>query len=872
MTAQHPSKWGAARGMTASPLPCEAPARGGGAWWGLLAFVLAGLLSLFAAGGLPGRSEAGDLASRWQARYARYLHLDAPRLAGLRPPYRSRAWLGVMIETAPLPDSAAQAGSAEAEVDAPPQGDGRPQLSAQGTRPAERYVRITNVLRGSPAERAGLEAGDMILSFAGETTAHGEETLDRFLDRARRQEPEVDVPLRILRRGEERTVRVRLATWPTRRGPEAPHPELDLPASAPPSTLEEAARDDVRGRRLAMAMAYLEEAAQRRWPSPAEEGLDADPFRLPEVTYLLRHPFATLPVAAQLVERIGLGAPADDAAAGAAQAQRPSAERPHPGASGASPAHPLGSVVERLRGAAAALHLGRLEAPAPPLDLGVRALIARWLAAQEAVQRSLARLTDEDRQFLWQAISRSSPLRLEAAEWSRLLRLATTIDLTPFVQAALDLAVFFEPQRRAALRAALRAWTPSAPAPAVEGVSGRLLLAEETPAGLVLVGDEGPNLYRRDAAFILDLGGDDVYLNNAGASRPGMPVTMVVDLDGDDLYGAARGGGEEGPAQGAGCLGVGLLIDLAGNDRYIGGRLAQGAGCLGVGLLLDAAGDDTYEGNEFVQGYGLFGIGMLIDEGGWDAYRAAGFAQGASMTGGLGALVEMAGNDVYVAGGRDADFRDPAKATTSFSQGFSIGARPRGEHPGAAGGIGLLADFSGHDTYVADYFGQGASYWYGLGILYDGAGNDRYLAGRYAQGAGVHFSLGALLDEGGDDRYEARVGVSQGLGHDQAFGLLADAEGEDVYQAGWLAQGAGSANGVGLLLDLGGKDQALIGERGLGWGEAPAAGASAGIVLKIGGGLAGQRGAGPGELEPLKEAGMPPQGQERGRFGILIQR
>jgi hypothetical protein len=212
-----------------------------------------------------------------------------------------------------------------------------------------------------------------------------------------------------------------------------------------------------------------------------------------------------------------------------------------------------------------------------------------------------------------------------------------------------------------------------------------------------------------------------------------------------------------------------------------------------VGLLAEGAGDDYYFGNRFVQGFGYIK--------------------------GFGAIVDVAGNDNYFAGGMYEDFRAPGKSYQSMAQGFGLGMRPWESFVGASGGIGVLLDAEGNDSYVADYFAQGASYWYALGILDDRKGNDRYLSGRYSQGAGVHMSAGILLDGEGDDTYLADFGVAQGCGHDFGIGFLLDNGGNDRYISGVIAQGAGNDNGIGILSDNGGDNEYYVKSLGQGRGN-----------------------------------------------------
>ena len=312
-----------------------------------------------------------------------------------------------------------------------------------------------------------------------------------------------------------------------------------------------------------------------------------------------------------------------------------------------------------------------------------------------------------------------------------------------------------------------------------------------TAAGPVVIGGTEDNVYTRPAALIVDLGGNDRYEAGAGVSSHVLPVSICIDLKGSDDYASA---------QGCGVLGLGIVVDVEGDDRYEGGPGAQGCGVAGVGILEDQQGNDRYRAGFAGQGFGLYGIGVLCDRGGDDSYRGDLLVQGAAGPGGAGTLCDGAGDDAYDAGGRYPDFREDGTHFRSMAQGFALGRRPV-----ASGGMGILWDGGGRDLYRADYFGQGASHWAGTGILIDRAGDDAYEARRYAQGSGSHLAAGLLADDAGNDRYTL-WGVGQGCGHDLAVGMLLDRSGDDAYRASWLAQGAGEANGFGVLEDTGGDD------------------------------------------------------------------
>ncbi|MDB5051752.1 MAG: hypothetical protein JWO30_4823 [Fibrobacteres bacterium] len=291
----------------------------------------------------------------------------------------------------------------------------------------------------------------------------------------------------------------------------------------------------------------------------------------------------------------------------------------------------------------------------------------------------------------------------------------------------------------------------------------------------------------------IDPGGDDEYIFT-GPGKPG-GFTLVLDAGGNDIYLS-----KDSLQQSAGNLGVSVLADLAGSDRYLGSNFAFASAEFGFSSLFDAAGHDTYEGRCASLGFGFYGIGILQDEGGNDVYSASLMSEGAGSTKGAGIILERSGEDRYLA---RPTFKDDLRYTDHYIQmvqGFATGFSP--DYPG---GIGLLRDGGGNDIYLADIFGQGAGYWYAMGLLIDEAGDDRYSAHQYAQGAGVHIAVGGLLDFGGNDHYASK-GVSQGCGHDYGFGYLFDKSGDDAYLATDMSQGGGSANGLGILQDASGDD------------------------------------------------------------------
>ncbi|HPU84780.1 MAG TPA: HEAT repeat domain-containing protein [Candidatus Latescibacteria bacterium] len=311
-----------------------------------------------------------------------------------------------------------------------------------------------------------------------------------------------------------------------------------------------------------------------------------------------------------------------------------------------------------------------------------------------------------------------------------------------------------------------------------------------TTCGRVTVGSEGQDNYTGDFALIVDPGGDDTYrVLPPGSGGP--QVRVVIDISGNDVYFGSIAGST---------FGIAISLDLSGDDTYIGEAWTQGAARFGAAILWDEKGNDTYSASRTAQGTGAFGLGLLVDVDGNDLYRSGTYGQGFGATGGIGILDDRKGNDSYCAGGTTTDVLRFDDHYLTMAQGVGSGIRPV-----ASGGFGFLIDRAGNDVYNADVYGQGVGYWLGGGGLLDGEGHDRYVAHQYAQGAGIHLSSGALLDFRGDDVYVIN-GVGQGCGHDLGTGILFDETGDDAFTVEGLALGAGNANGISVFADVSGRD------------------------------------------------------------------
>jgi len=284
--------------------------------------------------------------------------------------------------------------------------------------------------------------------------------------------------------------------------------------------------------------------------------------------------------------------------------------------------------------------------------------------------------------------------------------------------------------------------------------------------------------------IIIDLGGDDTYADLPDTSPDRLaPVRLVLDLDGNDVYDSTA------PASLAcGHSGIGVLLDLAGDDRYACADSGLGSALYGTGLLVDYAGNDVYDGRgRWTSGAARVGAGILLDLAGDDRYYCAGQGQGFGSTLGVGLLLDAGGADEYYAHPRPRTDEGPSPRLHAFTQGSAQGrwaAATDGQSLG--GGYGFLVDGAGDDRYIGGNFCQGAGYWWGGGFLEDRSGNDVYRNTSYALGAAAHHGLGCAVDLTGDDAYNVdnETGLraqNQGHARDGSVAVFMDGAGTDRY-------------------------------------------------------------------------------------------
>ena len=306
-----------------------------------------------------------------------------------------------------------------------------------------------------------------------------------------------------------------------------------------------------------------------------------------------------------------------------------------------------------------------------------------------------------------------------------------------------------------------------------------MVLRLPSPIGDIAILGMGSQVYAKTDALLIDLGGNDRYHAAMGVGHltPG-GISVAIDIGGDDIYDHKT----QSFSQGVGCLSIGLLFDISGNDRYISGDMSQGTGMYGVGLVADLEGNDRYRMGLMGQGFGLFGIGLLVDSNGADHYLIGGMGQGAASTMGMGSLCDLAGDDKYLSDRRRRQGRlKPDQWSHVQGAGLSIRSPDWTKAFSYYGGIGILSEGNGDDYYYAsDANCMGASYFMSIGALVDQHGDDKYTPQqRNGLGWAVHLSNAILIDRQGDDYYAGHH--SGGMGSDRSIGFLADYAGDDIY-------------------------------------------------------------------------------------------
>ncbi|GEM_PF-5376151 len=233
--------------------------------------------------------------------------------------------------------------------------------------------------------------------------------------------------------------------------------------------------------------------------------------------------------------------------------------------------------------------------------------------------------------------------------------------------------------------------------------------------GDVAIGLPGATTYVKDYRLIVDLGlgqagvdqvstesGSDVYLDNVSWNG------VTVDLGGDDRYQPPMVDGSQMPGMAASTGFPAILVDLQGNDRYLGTSRSEGyaTGQDSFALLLDGGGNDRYEAPAGLsQGTSVDdGSAYLIDLGGDDTYLSPnqGYAGTDVAVGSVAVFADAAGKDTYDRGTTPTTWADvdSYQGVSPVATSVPVSTKGASAQPNA-NTVAAFLDLAGLDTYRA---------------------------------------------------------------------------------------------------------------------------------------------------------------------------
>ncbi len=244
--------------------------------------------------------------------------------------------------------------------------------------------------------------------------------------------------------------------------------------------------------------------------------------------------------------------------------------------------------------------------------------------------------------------------------------------------------------------------------------------------------------------LLVDVAGHDQYSSHGFALGFGGPlgVGALIDVEGDDHYHCgdvvpSAYNAQEAPQAKPGdplfqydCFGLGVGAGSRVLTKRPEWRAQSLAG--GLGLLMDLKGQDRYQSANFSQGMGyFFGAGVFLDLDGNDHYGAARYGHGASAHHGVALFIDHQGDDHY------------------GSTGPYYNAGVAWDH-----GVSLTIDAgTGRDIYALDRTtGLGKADYTGWAVFVEEGGDDHYTI-QSGFGNAAEQSLAGFIDLSGNDRY-----------------------------------------------------------------------------------------------------------------------
>jgi len=354
------------------------------------------------------------------------------------------------------------------------------------------FVQVEGVIDGTPAEKAGLKEGDVILSLGGEPTCStGENVIASFRAIVEKQPIDSIVGLDVLRNDQRLTTTARISAMPRHVQREAAHQETGQCPDRHSMLGNALHAQGVYARYSKITDGLYENSNAVHNPGSADEK-ESHPLQLSEATYMMRHPLSAGEVSRELTQKLVMPLHGKDWS--------------------------MGSVIHE----AARLIDLEVRQTERPTEISFPALLRIMEETKNNAERALSNLTKEEKTMLQEKALNP----WDDNTWNDVLKIAMKVNRAQLLEAFSPLLSFLTRDNLSLLKEDL--------INRFGQNRGPVLYEAMTPMGKVLVGGSGPNVYGEDAALILDLGGDDLYLNNAGGTRPGIPVALVIDWGGSD--------------------------------------------------------------------------------------------------------------------------------------------------------------------------------------------------------------------------------------------------------------------------------------------------------------------------------------------------
>ena len=183
-------------------------------------------------------------------------------------------------------------------------------------------------------------------------------------------------------------------------------------------------------------------------------------------------------------------------------------------------------------------------------------------------------------------------------------------------------------------------------------------------------------------------------------------------------------------------------------------------------------------------------------------------------------LADYGGNNHYYAEPsakvvNRGDYHSNFDINVSNAQGVGSGRRGDGSDGHSyAGGLGLIADIHGHNTYEAGNFSEGCGYWFGTGLMYNKEGDNTYKSVYFSQASTAHYAIGAIVDEGGNNNHElwATSGAGLSFGWDFGISMLIAKGGNNTYKAYRISGASSDIRSNAFFFNLGGGNHFIFGE------------------------------------------------------------